>query len=42
MEWSNSQVSALADLITGQTLDGVVVEVSVCVGGEGGSVKWEW
>ena len=35
MEWSNSQVSALADLITGQTLDGVVVEVSVCVGGRG-------
>ena len=30
-EWRVDQVSALADLVTGQTLEGIVVEVSVCV-----------
>ena len=30
-EWRVDQVSALADLVTGQTLEGIVVEVSLCV-----------
>ena len=39
MEWTSDQVSALADIITGQTLDGVIIKV--CEGGCEGSVRCE-